>query len=69
MGNLMNIKTVPENPSSEPDDDDDDDELSLWYGGPIISRSALFPARTTVRDPHHHEFLTCREQGLNLHRT
>ena len=30
MGNLMNIKTVPENPSSEPDDDDD--ELSLWYG-------------------------------------
>ena len=29
----MNIKTVPENPSSEPDDDDDDDdELSLWYG-------------------------------------
>ena len=33
MGNLMNIKTVPENPSSEPDDDDDDDdELSLWYG-------------------------------------
>ena len=32
MGNLMNIKTVPENPSSEPDDDNDDDELSLWYG-------------------------------------
>ena len=30
---------------------------------------ALFPARTTVRDPHHCKSPTCREQGLNLHRT
>ena len=29
-------------------------------------RLALLPARTIVRHPHHHESLTCREQGLNL---
>ena len=33
------------------------------------SRLALFPAGTIVRDPHHRESLTRREQGLNLHRT
>ena len=32
-------------------------------------RLALFPARTIVRDPHHRESATCREQGLNLRRT
>ena len=30
-------------------------------------RLALFPAGTTVRDPHHHESPTHLEQGLNLH--
>ena len=29
---------------------------------------ALFPAGTIVRDPHHRESPTRREQGLNLHR-
>ena len=29
-------------------------------------RLALLPAGTIVRHPHHHESLTCREQGLNL---
>ena len=30
----------------------DDDELLLWYGWPTKG-VALFPAGTTVRDPHH----------------
>ena len=30
---------------------------------------ALFSAGTIVRDPHHRESLTRREQDLNLHRT
>ena len=30
---------------------------------------ALFPAGTIVRDPHHRESQTRREQGLNLRRT
>ena len=30
---------------------------------------ALFPAGTIVRDPHHRESPTRREQGLNLLRT
>ena len=50
------------------DDDDDDDELFLWYGWPTKG-VALFPAGTIVRDPHHRESPTCREQGLNLRRT
>ena len=29
-------------------------------------RLAMFPAGTTVRDPHHRESPTRREQGLNL---
>ena len=41
---------------------DDDDELFLW-------RLALFPAGTIVRDPHHRESPTRREQGLSLRRT
>ena len=32
-------------------------------------RLALFPAGTTVRDPHHRESPTRREQDLNLRRT
>ena len=32
-------------------------------------RLALFAAGTIVRDPHHCESLTRREQGLNLRRT
>ena len=32
-------------------------------------RLALFPAGTIVRDPHHRESSTRREQGLNLRRT
>ena len=31
-------------------------------------RLALFPAGTNVRDPHHRESPTRREQVLNLHR-
>ena len=31
-------------------------------------RLALFPARTTIRDPRHHESPTRREQDLNLPR-
>ena len=30
---------------------------------------ALIPAGTIVRDPHHREFPTNREQDLNLRRT
>ena len=54
------------------DDDDDDDELFLWYGWPMHG-IALFPAGTTVRDPHHHEFWhtasriwTCTEPEFRL---
>ena len=31
-------------------------------------RLALFPAGTIIRDPHHGEFPTRREQELNLRR-
>ena len=46
--------------------DDDDDELFLWYDERCLD---LFPAGTIVRDPHHREFPTRREQHLNLRRT
>ena len=49
------------------DDDDDDDKLFLLYGWPTKGK-ALFPAGTIVRVPHHREYPTCREQGLNLDR-
>ena len=39
----------------------DDDELVLWYGWPTKG-VALFPAVTIVRDPHHRESPTRREQ-------
>ena len=32
-------------------------------------RLALFPAETIVRDPHHRESPTNREQGMNLRTT
>ena len=34
-----------------------------------VRRLTLFPAGTTVRDPHHRESPTRRKQGLNLRRT
>ena len=39
----------------------DDDELFLWYGWPMKG-GALFPTGTVVRDPHHRESPTRREQ-------
>ena len=47
---------------------DDDDEL---YCGMADRQKtfSLFPAGTIVRDPHHSESPTRREQGLNLRRT
>ena len=51
----------------------DDDELFLWCwpteGVMVGRRKALFPAGSIVRDPHHRESPTRREQGLNLLRT
>ena len=44
----------------EDDDDDDDDEFR---------RLALFSAANIVRDPHHRESPTRREQSLSLRRT
>ena len=38
----------------------------VWF--PDERWLALFPAGTIVRDPHHHEPQTRREQGLNLRR-
>ena len=52
----------------EDDDDDEDDELFAWYGW-LTKGVALFPARTIVSGPHHHESPTHSEQDLNLHRT
>ena len=49
------------------DDDDDDDDDDEWLTDEM--RLALFPAGTIVRDPHHRESPTRREQGLNLRRT
>ena len=45
------------------DDEDNDGELFLWYGWPTKG-VALFQARTTVRDPHHRESPTRREQQI-----
>ena len=47
--------------------DDDDDVFVVWLTDK--RGSALFPAGTIVRDPHHRESLTRREQDLNLRRT
>ena len=46
-----------------PDGYDDDDELTNER------HLALFPGGTIVRDPHHSQSPTRREQGLNLRRT
>ena len=35
----------------------------VWFTGK--RRLALFPAGAIVKDLHHHESLTCREQDLN----
>ena len=47
---------------------DDDELVSLVW---LIDerRLSLFPAGTIVRDPHHRESLTRREQDWNLRRT
>ena len=50
-------------------DNDEDDEL---FCGMVLTDErllALFPAGIIVRDPHHHESPTRREQDLNLRRT
>ena len=44
------------------------DELFLWYGWPTKD-GAFFPVGIIVRDPHHRESPTRREQDLNLRRT
>ena len=49
--------------------DDDDDELFFVVWLTDERRLALFPAGTIVRDPHHLESPTRREQDLNLRRT
>ena len=48
--------------------DDDHDELFLRNGWPTKDVYALFPAGTIVRDSHHRQSLTRREQDLNLRR-
>ena len=54
--------------TTDDDDDDDDDEFFLWYGWPTKG-VALFPAGTTVRDPHHRESPTRRKKDLKLRKT
>ena len=52
------------------DNEDDDDDDELFFGTVDDKRClALFPAGTFVRDPHHRESSTHREQNLNLSRT
>ena len=46
-----------------------DDELLVWLWLTDERRLALFPAGTIVRDPHHRESPTRRNQDLNLRRT
>ena len=43
---------------------DDDDELFCFFG--MVGRRKV---GTVVRDPHHRESPTRREQDMNLHRT
>ena len=50
------------------DDDGDDDELFFVVWLTDKRRLALFPTGAIVRDPHHRESPTHREQDLNLHR-
>ena len=51
------------------DDDDNDDEVFLWYSLTDERRLALFPAGAIVRNPHHRESPTRRQQNLSLCRT
>ena len=46
------------------------DELNCFFVVWLTDerRLALFPVGTIVRDPHHRESPTRREQGLNLRR-
>ena len=46
-----------------------DDELFFVVWLTDERRLALFPAATIVRDPHHRESPTRRQQDLNLRRT
>ena len=50
---VMIVRTIPTSVIDFYGDNDDDE----------------FPARTIVRDPHHHESLARCKQGLNLNRT
>ena len=50
-------------------DDDKDDELFFVVWLNDKRRLPLFQTKTIVRDPHHRESPTRREQGLNLRRT
>ena len=40
-----------------------------YFCGMVDRRKALFPAGTIVRDPHHRESPTRREQDFTLRRT
>ena len=51
------------------DEDDNDDEIFFVVWLTNKKRLAFFPAGTTVRDPHHGESPTRRQQDLNLRRT
>ena len=48
---------------------DDDDDFFCGMDVTDKRRLALFPAGTIVRDPHHRESPTRREQDMNLRRT
>ena len=54
---------------NDDDDSDDDDEFFFVVWLTDERRLDLFPAGTTVRDPHHRESPTRRQQGLKLRRT
>ena len=48
-----------------------DDDMMMMMNGFVVwltneQRLVLFPAGTIIRDPHHRESPTRREQGLNL---
>ena len=68
--NLKTVFAVQYSPLPLAGDDDDDDDgffFVVWLTDE--RRLASFPAETIVRDPHHRESPTRREQDLNLRRT
>ena len=72
QGSIFGPTLFPPYINDLPDDDDDDEEeeelfFVVWLTNE--RRLALFPTGNIVRDPHHLETLTCREQDLNLRRT